>query len=29
MQGRKVNAQPNSQLKKGVYIVGGKKVIIK
>ena len=34
LQGRKVNAQPNSpalhsQLKKGIYIVNGKKIVIK
>ena len=36
LQGRKVNAQPNSQfsilnsqLKKGLYIVNGKKVLVK
>ena len=29
LQGRKVNAQPNSQLKNGVYISGGKKYFFK
>ena len=29
LQGRQVNVQPHSQLKKGLYIVNGKKVVIK
>jgi uncharacterized protein YjdB len=29
LQGRKLNAQPDSQLRKGLYIINGKKVVMK
>ena len=29
LQGRKVGTNPSAQLKKGIYIIGGKKAIIK